>query len=122
MPKSFHFSMVCKGVLLAGGITLVLSLLLGILFTFTPLQESDLTYYLIIGVSVLIAAIIISYQAGMKGLIYGLSIGLGFLLLLLLLSAIISPASPSWLSVGEKAIIALTAGGIGGIIGVLVRR
>ena len=122
MPKSFHLSLVLKGILIAAGIALGLSLILGLLLTFTPLQESSIAYNLIIGVSVFIAAVITAYHAGMKGLFYGIGIGIGFIVLLLLLFAVLSPSSPSWLDFSEKSIIILATGGIGGIIGVVVRR
>lgn len=122
MPKSFHLSLVFKGVLIASGIALVFSLFLGLLLTITPLGESSIAYNVILGISVFIASIIIAYRAGMKGLFYGIGIGLGFILLLFLLFTIISPDTPSWLTIGEKSIIILTASGIGGIVGVVVRR
>lgn len=121
MPKSFHLSLVFKGILIAAGIALLLSLILGLLLTFTPLQESSIAYNLIVGVSVFVAAVITAYRAGMKGLFYGIGIGIGFIMLLLLLFTVLSPDSPSWLSLGEKSIIILAVGGIGGIIGVVVR-
>lgn len=121
MPKSFHVSLVIKGVIIAVCIALVLSLLLSLLLTFTPLQESTLAFNVIMGFSVFIAAVITAYRAGVKGLFYGISIGIGFTLLLLLMFGMLSPGSPTFLSIGEKSIIALTAGGIGGIIGVVVK-
>lgn len=122
MPKSFHLSLVFKGTLIAAGIALLLSIILGLLFTFTPLQESAIAYNLIVGVSVFVAGVMTAYRAGMKGLFYGIGIGIGFIVLLLLLFTILSPDSPSWLSLGEKSIVILAASGIGGIIGVVVRR
>ncbi|AFM00791.1 MULTISPECIES: TIGR04086 family membrane protein [Desulfitobacterium] len=121
MPKSFHFGIVFKGILLASGIALLLSFILGLLLTLTQLQESSLVYNIILGISVFIAAAISAHHAGMKGLFYGIGIGVGFILLLLFSFTVLSPDTPSWLSFGEKSIIILAAGAVGGIIGVVAR-
>ncbi|SHN82546.1 TIGR04086 family membrane protein [Desulfitobacterium chlororespirans] len=121
MPKSFHFGLVFKGIALAAGIALLISLILGLVLTLTPLQESSLVYNIILGTSVFLAAAITTYRAGMKGLFYGIGIGAGFILLLLLLFTVLSPDTPSWLNFGEKSIIILAAGAAGGIIGVVAR-
>jgi len=122
MPKSFHLSLVIKGILIAAAIALILSFLFSLLLSFTRLPESDMTLNIIFGVSVFLGAALTAYQAGMKGLFYGLAIGIGFILFLLLIFAILTPGSPSWILFGEKAIISLISGGIGGIIGVVVKR
>lgn len=122
MPKSFHLSLVIKGILIAAAIALVLSFLFSLLLSFTHIPESDLSLNIIFGISVALGAALTAYQAGMKGLYYGLAVGIGFILFLLLVFAIITPGSPSWISFGEKSIISLIAGGIGGILGVIFRR
>lgn len=122
MPKSFQLSLVLKGILLAAVLALLLSLGFGLLLTFTAIPESDLSINIILCVSILVSALMTAYQAGTKGLYYGLSVGLGFILLLLVLSAIFMADTPSWLKIGEKSILALVTGGVGGIIGVLFNR
>jgi putative membrane protein (TIGR04086 family) len=122
MPKSFHFSLVIKGILIAAVIALVLSFLFSLLLSFTHLPESNLSLNIIFGVSVFLGAALTAYQAGMKGLYYGLATGVGFILFLLLILAILIPGSPSWIRFGEKAIISLISGGIGGILGVIAKR
>lgn len=122
MPKSFRFSLIIKGILIAAGIALILSILFSLLLSFTRLPESAQTLNIIFGVSVFLGAAMTAYQAGVKGLYYGLGIGFGFVLFLLLIYAILTPGSPSWILFGEKAIISLISGGIGGIIGVVVKR
>ena len=122
MFKSFQFSLILKGILLATILALLLTLSFGVLLSFTSFPESDLSINLIFGASILVAAFITAHQAGTKGLYYGLSVGLGFIVLVLILSAVFWSNSPSWLRMGEKTILALVSGGVGGIIGVLFHR
>lgn len=119
MSKSFQFSLIFKGILLATILAMLLSLVFGVLLSYTSLPESDLSINIIFGSSVFIAAFITAYQAGTRGLYYGLSVGIGFILLVLVLSAIFWSDSPSWLKMAEKTIVALASGGVGGIVGVL---
>lgn len=119
MSKSFHVSLIIKGILLATIMALLLSLVFGVLLSFTSLPESELSINIIFGASIFIAALVTAYKAGTKGLYYGLSVGLGFIILELILSAVLWSGTPSWFKMAEKSIIALVAGGIGGIVGVL---
>ncbi|EGW38078.1 TIGR04086 family membrane protein [Desulfosporosinus sp. OT] len=119
MLKSFQFSLILKGILMATVLALSLSLIFGILLSYTSLPESELSINIIFGASIFIAAFITAHQAGTRGLYYGLAVGLGFIFLVLVLSAIFWSETPSWLRMGEKSILALVSGGVGGIIGVL---
>lgn len=119
MLKSFQFSLILKGTLLAAILAMSLSLVFGVLLSYTSLPESELSINIIFGASIFVAAFITAHQAGTSGLYYGLAVGLGFILLVLILSAIFWAETPSWLKMGEKAIIALISGGVGGIVGVL---
>lgn len=119
MLKSFQFSLMLKGILIASILAMVMSLVFGVLLTYTSLPESELAINIIFGTSIFVAAFITAYQAGTRGLYYGLSVGIGFILLVLVLSSIFWSDTPAWLKMGEKTILALVAGGIGGIIGVL---
>lgn len=119
MSKSFHVSLIVKGILLATILAVLLSLVFGVLLSYTSLPESELSINVIFGASIFVAALVTAYKAGTKGLYYGLCVGLGFILLVLILSAVLWSGSPSWLTMAEKSIIALVSGGIGGIVGVL---
>jgi len=119
MSKSFQFSLILKGILLASILAMLMSLVFGVLLSFTSIPESVLSINIIFGTSIFIAALITAYKASTRGLYYGLAIGLGFILLVLILSSIFWSDTPSWLKMGEKTILALVSGGIGGIIGVL---
>lgn len=122
MPKSFKFSLVLKGILISALFALILSLLFSLILTFTRIPESELSLQVIYGISVFIGAALTSYQAGTKGLYYGLAVGVGYILFLLLVSAILVSNSPAWLDIGEKTIISLASSAIGGIIGAILKR
>ena len=122
MTKSFQFSLILKGILLATILATLISLIFGVLLSYTSLPESELSINIIFGASVFIASFITAHKASTKGLYYGLAVGLGFILLVLILSAIFWSETPSWLIMGEKTILALVSGGVGGIIGVLFPR
>lgn len=122
MANSFQISLVLKGILIAAFLAVILSLGYGLLLSISDFPESDPVFSIIFSFSVFIAALIITNKTGTKGLIYGLFIGLGFIILLLLLSGIFFPEHISLLKIGERLIFALVAGGLGGIFGVLFRR
>jgi putative membrane protein (TIGR04086 family) len=122
MANSFKISLVLKGILIAAFLAVILSLGYGLLLSISNLPESDPVFSIMFSFSVFAAALIIANKAGTKGLIYGLLIGLGFIILLLLLSGIFFSEHISLLKIGERLIFALVAGGIGGIFGVLFRR
>ncbi|MGI6120259.1 MAG: TIGR04086 family membrane protein [Desulfosporosinus sp.] len=122
MLKSFQFSLVIKGILLTSILAILMSLVLSVLLSYTSLPESEMSINIIFGASIFIAAFITAYQAGTKGLFYGIAVGLGFILLVLIISSIFWSDTPSWLKMGEKTILAIVSGGIGGIIGVLLPR
>jgi len=119
MLKSFRFGLILKGIILAAILALSFSLVFGVLLSYTSLPESELSINIIFGASIFVAAFITAHQAGKGGLYHGLAVGLGFILLVLILSAIFWSETPSWLRMGEKTILALVSGGVGGIIGVL---
>ena len=119
MSKSFQFSLLLKGILLAAILAMLMSLIFGILLSYTSLPESEMSLNIIFGASIFVASFFTAHQAGTRGLYYGLAVGLGFILLVLVLSAILWSDTPSWLKMGEKTILALVSGGVGGIIGML---
>lgn len=119
MSKSFQISLILKGILLASILALLMSLVFAVLLSYTSVPESELAFNIIFCSSVFIAAFITAYQAGAKGLYHGLAVGLGFVLMVLILSFVFWPEAPSMLKIGEKTILALVSGGIGGIVGVL---
>lgn len=119
MSRSFQFRLILKGIILAAILAMLMSLVFGVLLTFTSLPESELAINIIFGISTFIAALVTAYRAGTRGLYNGLAVGFGFIVVVLILSSIFGYNAPSWLKMGEKTILALVTGGIGGIIGVL---
>lgn len=122
MSKSFQFTLVIKGILFAAILALILALGFGLLLSLSSIPESNLAINIIVVISIFVSAFLVANQAGTKGLYYGLFIGLGFIIVLLLLGAIFLDTPPILLNIGEKSVYALVSGGAGGIIGVLVRR
>lgn len=122
MAKSFQLNMILKGILLATVLALLLSVFFGIVLSYTSLPESELFLNIIFGFSVFVSSFITAHHIGTKGLYYGIAVGLGFSLIVLVLSAVLWSDTPSWLRLGEKTILALAAGGVGGIVGVLFPR
>ncbi|HVJ48693.1 TIGR04086 family membrane protein [Desulfitobacterium sp.] len=122
MPKSFKLSLVVKGILISALCALVLSLLFSFILAFTRTPESELSLNIILGISIFCGSALTSYQAGAKGLYYGLAVGVGFMLFLLVVSAIFVSSSPSWLGFGEKTVISLVCSAVGGIMGAILKR
>lgn len=122
MSKSFETSLVTKGILITVIISFILTLVLGLVYFFTSIQNSGIHSIIIVGVSVLIASIYTAFRAGSKGLIYGVLIGLGFFLLSLVVYYIFYEGSPSWRILLEKCLVSLITGAIGGTIGAILKR
>lgn len=122
MPNSFRISLVTQGILIAAITSLILTLILSIIYYFSSVQESTLHSLICIAISVFSASVLVSYQAGSKGLIYGLSIGIGFFILSIIVYYIFYSGNPSWLFVLAKALVSLVAGALGGTIGAVLKR
>ncbi len=122
MAGSFKFSLVFKGILIATVLAAILSLLFGLLLSFTSIPESDLSAHIIYSISIFLAALLITSKTGNKGMLYGVMIGIGFVLILLVFTAIVQPSAPSWIKIGEKLIFSVVAGGIGGVSGIFFSR
>ncbi|UWG95607.1 TIGR04086 family membrane protein [Dehalobacter sp. DCM] len=122
MPKSFQLSLVAKGIVMAIVISFLLTIILSLLYFFTSLQESMLYSLLAAGIGVLAASIYISYQAGTKGIIYGLAIGIGFFLISIIIYYIFYTGEPSWKIILEKVLVTPIAGAVGGTVGAISRR
>jgi putative membrane protein (TIGR04086 family) len=122
MAKPFEFLQACKGILMALIISLILTILLTIVYYFTSIQESLLHSLIVSGLSVLLASFYVAYQAGSKGLIYGLSVGLGFFLLTIIIYFIFYKGNPAIVIVAEKFLVSLLTGVIGGTAGAILKR
>lgn len=122
MTQSFQIPRAAKGVLVGIVISLVLTLLLSLVYYLTPVQESAIYSLVITGLSVLIASFYIAFQAGSRGIYYGLAIGIGFFLLTIIIFYIFYEGNFAWLTVLEKLGICLVSGLIGGTIGAVLKK
>ncbi len=100
--------------LLLAGLTLILSLV----FYFTPLSESWIGP---LGIAIITVALFFGGRetaktAGNKGLIHGLILGILFILITIIISVLLKDIS--WASLAMKSLYALLASVIGGITGV----
>ncbi len=121
MSKSFEVSLAAKGILIAIIISLVLTFLLSLIYYFTSVQESMIYSLLTTGISVLAASFYISSRSGSKGLFYGLTIGIGFFILSIIIFYIFYIGNPSWLILLQKLLVSVLTGMIGGITGAILK-
>lgn len=122
MPKPFQILLVAKGVVIAAVISLILTIILSLVYYFTSVQESMLHSLLCLAIGITGASIYISFEAGSKGLIYGLAVGFGFFLISLIVHLIFYSNNPSWLILLEKMLISLAAGALGGTLGAFLKK
>ncbi len=119
MPLSFQ--PILRGIVYAIIAALILSGVIGILTNLTGMPESDMINTGIFVASIFIGSVTAARLAGTKGLYYGISVAVGVILLILLISAIMLPEPFSWLGIAEKTLYALVAGAIGGVVGVALK-
>lgn len=119
MPLSFQ--PILKGIIYAAVTALILSGIIGILTNLTTIPESELINNVIFVVSVFFGGLTAARIAGVKGLYYGIAVGVGFILLILIVSAIMQSDPFDWLGIAAKAFYAIVAGGIGGVVGVALK-
>lgn len=122
MPKSFQITLAAQGVIISAVLYLILTLFLGFIYYFTSLPESGYFSLIITGLSVLPAAFYICYRSGSRGLLYGLTIGLGFFLLSFVIYLIFYQNNSTMIIIAEKLFVSLLAGGLGGILGAILKR
>ncbi|NLM21367.1 MAG: TIGR04086 family membrane protein [Peptococcaceae bacterium] len=121
MSKSFDIAMAAKGILLAVFLSLLFTVVLGLIYYFTSIQESITASLVTAGLSVLVASLYISYKTGSKGLYYGLAIGIGFFLLSIIIFYIFYIGNPSWPILLLKFLVSLITGIFGGTIGAILK-
>lgn len=121
MSKSFDISHVTKGILMAVIIYFVLTLILSLIYYLTSISESLIHTLITAGFSVLVASFYVSFKTGSKGLFYGLTIGLGFFLLSIIIYYIFYDGNPSWKILLEKFLVSLVTGMLGGTVGSVLK-
>lgn len=105
------------GMGLALGISLLMALVGGLIFYFTPLTEAFLPHYVLLAgiCSTFAGGFAAARRAGVKGLWHGLAVGLVYLAVLLVISALfLHPQYFHW----QSFFYYLLAGLLGGVAGV----
>jgi putative membrane protein (TIGR04086 family) len=114
-----YFSVI-RGFTWALVISVISSLLITLLLHFTSISEAFLPSFatLIFFLSILLGSTISARNAGNRGLIHGLLVGLSYLLFSLILGLVFSNDPFSWLLFVKKITYTLIGGSLGGIIGI----
>ena len=100
----------------------VLSIIISLIFHFTPISELYLSITALAAVvfSTFLGGIIGASSAGSRGLVNGMIVGLSFFVLITLLS-FLHPEQLTFGSMIKKFVVCITSGGLGGIIGVSLK-
>lgn len=116
---NIKFTAIFKGMLLALALSIIFSVLSGLIYHLTSIPEHTLPWAaaLILGASACGGAASAGRNAGNKGLYHGILVGLLFFLAVWLAAGLFMPGQ-AVLSNLQKFIITLVAGSLGGIIGV----
>ena len=115
---SFDFSSVLNGLIWSLVVSICLSIIITLVLHFTAVSENLIpAFATLIFLSILSGSIVSAKTAGNKGLIHGVSVGLLYLFISLILSLFIISGSFGWL-VFLKIAYTLIASSIGGIIGI----
>ncbi|WP_028307246.1 TIGR04086 family membrane protein [Desulfitibacter alkalitolerans] len=116
---SFKFHPILNGLLNSVILAIALSVILGIIFFFTPMQETMLSALsaVIIVVSVFWGGRITAKSVGSKGLLFGASVGLTFFVLTGII-AIFDGTTITFSAIVKQLGLCLVAGALGGIFGV----
>ncbi|MBS3969103.1 MAG: TIGR04086 family membrane protein [Clostridia bacterium] len=118
-PNTFKFHPILNGLLNSIILAIALSVILGIIFFFTPMQETMLSALsaVIIVVSVFWGGRITAKSVGSKGLLLGASVGLTFFVLTGII-AIFDGTTVTFSAIAKQLGLCLVAGALGGIFGV----
>ena len=101
-------------------VAVILSVISGLLFHFTPLAETLLPYFTI-GILVLSSfygGFRGARSVGSRGLFTGLAVGLLLFIVIFALTAVICPEYLGAVALVKKVLACLVAGGCGGVVGV----
>lgn len=121
-PKAegWQISCVCKGLLCSVLITIVFSLIFGLLLQYTPLSESFLPSIstFIFFISMFLGSTIAAYTAGHKGLLYSTTVSFTYFLLTLFFCFFPAPSLLTFSLLLKKTMLTITSSILGGIIGI----
>lgn len=109
-----------KGMLLAFVITFISIFIISLLLRFTNLREGKLPILnnIIMMVSIVISSVYLAMQVKEKGWLNGAFLGLGYYLVIVLLSFVAIKSISLDVITGAKLMVATLTGSIGGMIGI----
>ena len=115
-----NISVELKGLGIAALLGILLCALASTLIYFTGLRETLITTFSkgILFISVLTGGCSVAKARGNKGLVRGMSLGLMFFILMLIVTLLGSSSHISWQGFLYTLLACLIAGGIGGILGI----
>jgi len=122
MAKSFKGAYIFKGLFVTILISFIATLIMGLIYSFSPVLESQIHNLVIIALSVLRGSFYTTYNLWTKGLIYGWLVGLCFFIFSLIVYYIFSDSGSSFSIIIERLVICLITGAIGGTAGVISKR
>lgn len=116
----FKIASVLNGLIWSLSVSILLSIVITFFLHFTALSEELIPAFatLIFFMSILIGSIVSAKSAGSKGLIHGLSIGIIYLAISLVLGLIFINNPFNWLVFLKKIAYTFLAGAIGGVVGI----
>ena len=117
---SFNFSAVYQGALITLIISLVFSVLFGLIYYLTSLTENSLPLVAsgILCLSVLIGSSYAAAKAGAKGLYHGIGTAVIYFILVWIIAAVFLPSIITLAGFGTKFALTVICGAVGGTLGV----
>jgi len=109
-----------KGTLASIILALTLTFAAGFIFYATRITESIMPWVtaFVLFFSVALGGAMAAYSAGGRGLYHGAAVGVAFFILLWLAAAFVFPGPLAAVDIAEKFFLSLSAGAVGGILGV----
>ncbi len=113
-----------KGAIFAYLLTAVVFVVYGLLLTYTETTEKNIQIVVMITtvISVLIGGIIASKGVDSKGLFFGMLVGVVYALIMIMLGLCILPVMKITSKMIMIIVLSISAGGIGGIIGINTKK
>lgn len=109
-----------KGVIMSYIITTIVFIVYGVLLTYTELTEEKIQIVVMITtvISVLIGGVIASRGVNSNGLMFGMLVGLIYAIIMIMIGLCLLPTLKITSKMIMIFILSISAGGIGGIIGI----
>jgi putative membrane protein (TIGR04086 family) len=120
--KNIQFKLLTRGLGIAIIVSFVLTLILSILYFLTSIQESLFLTLMCTGSGILIGSAVAASRAHSRGLIYGVSIGVIFFVVTVIVHFLLDSSSPAAVIVLPKFIVYCLSGVIGSVFGVLLKK